>query len=241
MDLSDNVLLGLIVSIVSIIIGWMLNQLSQWFRTRREDKKKLKEILYYLLELYNLFHRSDVNKFVGVVKEIVLSKIPEEDQTNELVEVMDKLYGSIAEQFVRPEILNKLEVQLENYEISVKSLASIDPILAYYISTKNNINQTFTQLESVYDGLENEYDQQRQDIATGREMAFNILKPSLHEENLQEIENQIRKIAWKVNPVVWFKSKRAIARIMLNQNKNLKVELEKYMDAMLVSHFRLVI
>ncbi|WP_321375626.1 hypothetical protein [uncultured Draconibacterium sp.] len=241
MDLSDNVLLGLIVSIVGIVIGWMLNQFSQWFRARKEDKKKLKEILYHLLELYNLFHRSDVNKFIGIVKEVVLSKIPKSQQSDELMKLMDKVYGNIAEQFVKPEILHKLKIQLENYENSIKSLASVDPVLAYYISSKNNINQTFSELESVYDRLENEYDQHRQDIATGKEMAFNVLKPSLHEENLKEIEKQITKIAWKVNPVVWLKSKKVISRVMHRRNRNLKVELEKYMDAMLASQFRLVI
>lgn len=161
MNLSDDLILGTIISSVSILIGWMLNQFSQWFRTRKEDKKKLKEILYFLLELYNLFTRSDINKFVGNVKDVVMSWIPDEEKSKEGVEFMDKIYGNIADQFVRPEILQKLEAQLNNYENAVRALASINPILAYCISSKNNINQTFQQLERVYDGLETEYEQQR--------------------------------------------------------------------------------
>lgn len=71
-------------------------------------------------------------------------------------------------------------------------------------------------------------------------MAFNILKPTLHEENLKELEGQIKKIAWRINPVVWLKSKKVLTRVKLAQNKNLKVELEKYMKAMMTNHFRSV-
>jgi hypothetical protein len=60
----DKIFWGFIFSVCGVISGWTLNQLSQWFRTRTDDKKNLKVVLFNLLKTYQLFYTSNVDDIV---------------------------------------------------------------------------------------------------------------------------------------------------------------------------------
>ena len=53
-----------IAVIVSVTLGWFLNELSQWIRTSREDKKVKKSVLYNLLEIHSSVSWFDISDIV---------------------------------------------------------------------------------------------------------------------------------------------------------------------------------
>jgi hypothetical protein len=226
----DKILWGCIFSAVGIIFGWTLNQLGQWFRTRQEDKKNLKIVLFNLLETYFIFIRSDLEKYVQKITDKVHSNIPIDEQTEEVKNVIQTLYSGIKTNYLKPDLLKEIKVVQENYQNSIKTLATIDPLSAYYLSGRTNIIETFDSIEGMFDNVKSQFHNEHNEIKLGANQAIDIIKPDIIKDSLADLENDIKKIAWKINPYVWFKSRRAIGRLKVNTNENLDKEIDKMFE-----------
>ena len=75
--------MGSVATTISIAFGWTLNQLTQWFRARQEDKKHLKMVLFNLFESYNLFMRIDMDRYSEKITVKVHERIPKEQQSED--------------------------------------------------------------------------------------------------------------------------------------------------------------
>jgi len=230
MDDFSKILWGFIFSAIGVAFGWTLNQLGQWFRARGEDKKNLKLVLFNLLETYFIFIRSDLDKIVQKVTDKVFEKIPKEQQTEEGKKIMHSIYSGILTNHLKPELLEELKSVQENYQNSIKTLASIDPLTAYYLSGKTNIIEGFETIQGWFDNLQHEYPAEATEIEIGAKQVLGIIKPNIINETLTELEKDIKKIAWKINPIVWLKSIQAIKRLKKNTNENLDKEIDKLLN-----------
>lgn len=226
----DKIFWGFIFSVVGIVFGWTLNQLGQWFRTRQEDKKNLKIVLFNLLETYFVFIRSDLDKYVQKITVKVHSKIPLNEQTEEAKTLIQTLYSGIMTNYLKPDLLKEIKIVQENYQNSIKTLAAIDPLTAYYLSGRTNILETFDTIEDLFVNVKEQFPNEQNEIQLGASQALNIIKPDIFKETLIDLENDIKKIAWKINPYVWFKSIRAIKRLKANTNEKLDKEIDKLFD-----------
>ena len=101
-------------SIIGISFGWFLNQAGQWFRTRIEDKKKLNQVLFNLLEVYFQIQRSDIEKYIKKVTDKLLEKIPIEVQTEEVKQQIINGIATVLETSLKPKILEELKIVAEN-------------------------------------------------------------------------------------------------------------------------------
>jgi len=226
----DKILWGFIFSAIGIILGWSLNQLGQWFRSRQEDKKNLKIVLFNLLETYFIFIRSDLDKYIQKITNKVHSKIPGGEQTEEVKILMQSLYSEILTNFMKPVLLKEIKVVQENYQTSIKTLATIDPLTAYYLSGRTDIIETFDTIEGMFENVKEQFPNEHNEIRLSANQAMSIIKPYIFKDSLVVLENDIKKIAWKINPYVWFNSKRAIDRLKVNTNENLDKEIDKMFD-----------
>ncbi len=226
----DKILWGFIFSAVGIVFGWTLNQLGQWFRTRQEDKKNLKIVLFNLLETYFVFIRSDLDKYVHKITEKVHAMMPKDEQSEEAKMLMQTLYSGILSNYLKPDLLKEIKVVQENYQSSIKTLATIDPLTAYYLSGRANILETFDTIEGMFENMKEQFPTEHQEIQLGANQAMNIIKPDIFKDTLVDLENDIRKIAWKINPFVWVNSKQAIKRLKVNTNEKLDKEIDKMFE-----------
>lgn len=226
----DKIFWGFIFSVVGIVFGWTLNQLGQWIRTRQEDKKNLKIVLFNLLETYFVFMRSDLDKYVQKITDKVHSKIPLNEQTEEAKTLIQTLYSSIMTNYLKPDLLKEIKFVQENYQNSIKTLAAIDPLTAYYLSGRTNILETFDIIEGLFVNVKEQFPNEQKEIQLGASQALNIIKPDIFKETLIDLENDINKIAWKINPYVWFKSIRAIKKLKAYTNEKLDKEIDKLFD-----------
>ena len=226
----DKIFWGFVFSAVGIVFGWTLNQVGQWFRTRQEDKKNLKIVLFNLLETYFVFARSDLDKYVQKVTDKVHSMIPLSDQSEEVKVIMQTIYSGIMTNHLKPELLKEIRIVQENYQSSIKTLATIDPLTAYYLSGRTNILETFDTIEGMFDNITEQFPTEHNEVQINANQAFNIIKPDIFKDTVLDLETDIKKIAWKVNPYVWFNSKRAIDRLKVNTNENLDKEIDKMFE-----------
>lgn len=230
MDDFSKILWGFIFSAIGIVFGWTLNQLGQWFRAREEDKKNLKIVLFNLLETYFVFVRSDLDKIVQKVTDKVFENIPKEQQTEEGKKLMHSIYSGISTNYLKPELLEELKTVQASYQNSIKSLASIDPLTAYYLSGKTNIIEGFDTIQVWFDNLQQEFPADATEIETGAKQVLGIIKPNIINDTLTELENDIRNIAWKIDPYTWFQSIQAIKRLKSNANEKLDKEIDKLLS-----------
>ena len=186
--------------------------------------------MFNLLETYFLFIRSDLDKYVQKVTDKVQSIIPKDEQSEETKKFMQTLYSGILTSYLKPDLLKEIKVVQENYQSSIKTLATIDPLTAYYLSGRTNILEAFDTIEGMFDNMKEQFPNEHNEIQLGANQVMSIIKPDIFKDTLVDLENDIKKIAWKINPYVWFKSKRAIDRLKVNTNENLTKEIDKMFD-----------
>lgn len=60
--------------------------------------------------------------------------------------------------------------------------------------------------------------------------AMQILKPSLLNDVLKDLERDIKNISWQISIVVWFKTKKAINNLKVNANEKLDKQIDELLD-----------
>ncbi len=218
---------GFIFSAVGIALGWTLNQFGQWSRTRQEDKKKLKVVLFNLLEMYYLFVRSDIDKFVKRITSKLHDKIPKEHQSEESKsQIQNLLHGILSTHFI-PEYVNEFSKMKSQYQESINVLSAIDPINAYYLNNKTNIFEIFDSFQDISNDLKQKHPEAQNEIDNEINNVMKIVKPEVFNDTLSELKKDIIKISWKINPYTWYKSKQAMNRLTVNATIRLDEEIEK--------------
>jgi hypothetical protein len=228
MDDYDKIILGFQFSIIGIALGWLLNQLAQWFRTRQEDKKNLKRVLYNLLEILDVFMRLDYEKTLNQAVEKVMLKIPEHERNEMNKKVLHEFYSKLLNEMIVPQIIKEFNATHSNYVESIKLLSSIDPILAFNLNGKRNIYEGFELLENSFRNLELELGNDNSSEETAD--VLNIIKPDIVIETIGEIESDIKKVSWGINPFVWYKSKRKIKAIKRDRTQEFGESIDSFFE-----------
>jgi hypothetical protein len=156
-------------------------------------------------------------------------KIPSEDR-KEFNEMMGKIFSTIVKEIFKPEEKEEVKILKENYTNSIQILSSIDPLTAYYLSGNANILEVFEEIEQSFTYVENEFPIEKNEIDDVRNKMINAIKPNVLNISLQNLENDIKLIAWKINPIVWFKSKKAIKYFKDEREKHIDAEIENIMS-----------
>lgn len=230
MNEFDKIFWGFIFSAIGILFGWTLNQMGQWFRTREEDKKNLKTVLFNLLEIYFLFIRSDFDKIIKQVTNKVFDKLPIDQRSEEGKVIIYQLYQGIATTYLKPDLIEEIKSVQENYKNAIKTLASIDPITAYYLSGKTEIMKHFDSAENWFDNMKEQFPDDEEQINFVANKAIDFIKPDILNDVLDDLEDDITNIAFKINPYVWYKSKKAIKRLKTSGNEKIDKEIDNLFE-----------
>jgi hypothetical protein len=209
MEGYSKLLQGLVPTAAAIAFGWLLNQAGQWFRARQEDKKSLKLILFNLLDTYSLFLSSDLDNIAEAVTTKVLTRVPESQltaaETGKISAALSEVFTSI----LKPKFFQDLKVIEANYQSSIRTLASIDPLLAFHLNGKTNILDRFETLAEMLGQIKFD-DVGTDDLQRGSRQIIAMLKPEMLEQTFADLEKTIKTIAGKINLIVRIKSKKTI-------------------------------
>lgn len=225
----DKSLLGLIYTFGSILLGWMLNQFGQWFRGKQEDKKNLKLVLFNLLEIYYRLVRSDVEVLLTKASEKILSKVPQKDQNEETKNYVRSICSKFLEGHLKAELLKDISPLQENYQNAIKILATVDPFTAYRLSGKTNVLQIFDSVQVALDQMKASYPTENTEFENGSKAVIHAIKPNIMHFTQNDLENDIRTVAFKVSPLAWYRAIKTIKQIKINSNK----QIDKTVDDLL--------
>lgn len=230
MEEFDKILYGFIFSVVGIIIGWFLNQIGQWFKARTDQKRTLRFVLFNLLETYHLFSKSDFYFFTKKISKKIKCHIPIEEQTKDIDIHIDQVFSDLVNNYLKPKLLSELNGIENDYKNSIKALAEIDPITAYYLNGKSSILERFEQMENWMNMLQHQNPSEAHEIKKSSKLIMEIIKPNMFKETQAELETDIKKIAFSINPVVWYKSRMAISRVKENLSKEIDSEIDEIFE-----------
>jgi len=216
-------------ALFSVAFGWFLNELGQWFRTRKEDKKIKKQILYNLLETNFIFNQLDTTEITQMLTNRILLRIPKNEQTDELKQYLNQLYSGIVGGLLQNDVADKLEKIEEKYTKAVESLATIDPITAYRLNGKTNIMQSFDLLQDYFEEVKEHFSGEEELVKNQISSTFDALKPEIIKEAISDLEDEIKDIAFSINPWTWIKVKRTLQ----STKDRIKNEGEKKIDELL--------
>jgi len=199
-----------ITALISITFGWFLNELGQWFRTRQDDKKIKRRILYNLLETNFIFNQLDTSNIVELLTERILLRVPKHEQTDEVKQYLNKLYSGLIDGLIQDNVADNLESIEEKYTNAVDSLATIDPVTAYRLNGKTKIIETFDLLEDYYEEVKQQFPNDADEIQGAIELATNSIKPKIIKEAIEDLEDKIRDIAFSIDIRTWYKVKQTL-------------------------------
>lgn len=199
-----------ITALFSIAFGWFLNELGQWFRTRQDDKKIKRKILYNLLETNFIFNQLDTSNIVELFTERILLRIPKDEQTEEVKQYLNQLYYGIIDNLIQDNVADNLESIEEKYTNAVDNLATIDPVTAYRLNGKTKIIETFDLLEDYYEDIKQQFPNDIDQMQGAIDIATNSIKPEIIKKAIEDLEEEIRDIALSINFRTWFKAKQTL-------------------------------
>lgn len=218
-----------LTALFSVAFGWFLNEVGQWLRTRQDDKKIKKKILYNLLEINFIIRKLDISNMLKLTTERILLWIPKHEQTDEVKQYLNQFYSQIINNIIQDYVSNNLEGIEEKYINAVDSLASIDPIRAYRLQGKTKIFEAFA-LFDVYCkkvGIQfpSEIDQMQDTI----ENTMNFIKSEIVKQALEGVDDEIRDIAFSIDIQTWFKVRKSLK----STNEGVRKDVVKIIDEQL--------
>jgi|GEM_PF-2636633 len=189
--------LKIVLPLVGVIIGWLLAESGKIFSDRKQNKRKLRKLLFYLLELRFRFTRElssekSTDKYLEMLRQKLLEMginitDSEFSDGNALLKPMIK------------QLVEKIKQENGNFEdlsVSIDTilndLSEVDPFLAYELSGQHNIKARLQGANNYISEVE----------ALEKQIPFdigNVIHPRLTKELLSELDESINKIAGRLD------------------------------------------
>lgn len=217
-----------IAALLSVAFGWFLNELGQWFRTRKEDRKIKKQVLFNLLETHFTFNKLDTSEITNLLSRKVLERIPKSEQTEEAKQYINQLYSGIIGGFAEDNVAESLEETEEHFTKSINELSKLDPITAYRLNGKNKIFQVFDLLHDYDDEVKEKFPNEP-GLNEQIELTVETIKPEIIKDAISDLEDEIKGIALSINFWTWYRATKTVK----NTKTKIRKDDEKKIDDLL--------
>lgn len=188
---------------IGVLIGWFLSRKSEKDKIKYDEQKRVKRILFILLEIRNeLLQSKKMDKYLRIYIDKVKVKFNIDESEN--------IDSSELKLFLKG-LLMKVNGENNHFDLNnqfnecVDNLSEIDPFLAYRINGKQNIR-------SFIENWENE------------------TKKVLESENINEVENMLNHFRPKLVDEIQNDLSEIINEVTeLTNDKNLKEEITDFL------------
>lgn len=207
-----------IVAISAIVIGWMLNQLGQWFSTRAEDKRNLKIALYGLLEVYFNLLRYNFKPIIKIAADTLFRRLPVNERNEAMEKMVYDYLNEFMEFYIKDEMQKKMDISKNYFFNSIEILKSIDPLIAYSLNGKES---NVEQIEQILNKIAKDFKEDEKSNSTIKEI-FNIYNSSVLEITLDDLKKAIIHLSKKISPVMFLRTKTKIKALQFENKEVLK-------------------
>lgn len=204
-----------IATLVSIVIGWFLNELSYHFRTCGEEKKQLKEVLFNLLEIWYLIKFTNTD-FIKAPIDMLINKLnnkfPEIQKNKEVSTQLRPVIQQMAQVLMPPVVPQNIDKISERYQSTVDSLSRIDPLMAYRLTGNPEIYNYLSTIDDRLEKIKNVIESLDVSADESRLASIKTLKPIIIEKVIKIFEKDVSAISRKISILTWIKTKRKVRR-----------------------------
>jgi len=215
-----------ILPLIGVGLGWFLSERGKIFADKRQDKRKLKKLLFFLLELRFHFARElsmelDIDKYIGVLKNKLADKFGLDRNDTDL-DVGVNAWKPFIEQMISKTKTqdNKFEYLAENIDKILIELAEIYPILAYELSGQHNIKERLIKANDYFGEVQ----------STIQEIPFDIkewINPKLTKDLLKDLDESIERIANQIDKQTLKAAQEKIEKMTFEEYDS---EMETFVD-----------
>ncbi len=215
-----------ILPLIGVGLGWFLSERGKIFADKRQDKRKLKKLLFFLLELRFHFARElsmelDMDKYISVLKHKLADKFGLDKNDADLDVGLNNWKPFIEQMISKSQTQNnKFEYLAENIDKILIELAEIYPILAYELSGQHNIKERLNKANDYFGEVQ----------STIQEIPFDIkewINPKLTKDLLKDLDESIEKIASQIDKQTLKASREKIKIMTFEEDDS---EMETFVD-----------
>jgi hypothetical protein len=224
-----------ILPLIGVALGWLLAERGKIFTDKRQDKRKLKKLLFFLLELRYHFAKElsielGLDKYIDTMKNKIANKLKVDRNDPELNLEIDAWKPILQQLLIKTKKQdNKFEYLSENIDKVLIDLAEIFPILAYELNGQHNIKERLNRVDNYLSEIETVTD----------EVPFDFkrwINPKLTKELLKNLDESIDKIAIQIDKETLKLSKTKISEITFDDaDKELEAFVNEYFDKIIAS------
>lgn len=215
-----------ILPLFGVLVGWILAESGKIFTDKRQDKKKLRKLLFFLIELRYHFAKElsfelVLDKLFIIAKDRLANKFGIDTEDAEFKIGLDALKPFLHN------IVSKNKYNEEKFDFLAKNidgilieLAEIFPIIAYELSGQHNIKERLNKVNTYF--LEAE-------VLTNQ-LPFDIkglIEPKLTKDLLEELDESIVKIADKIDKKIKHDIQLKISKMNFESSD---IELKNFVD-----------
>ncbi len=129
-----------ILSLIGVFVGWGLTQLTNYFNIYLNDRRTLRETLYFLLEMQHQIETiKSIDEGANSYLQTLNLSIPNFTSSQEEYDQVLHVFRKMIIDFHNPRIQIELQELNESYDNCLLKLASVDPISAFRLKGKNKI------------------------------------------------------------------------------------------------------
>lgn len=170
---------------VGIFIGWFLSQRNETARIKYTETRQLKRSLFVLLEVRNqITIEGRFNKYTSLFLEKINLKI--KDISDE--EIDENQYKDYFNSLIKTLLGDMPKDTYKQFNTCIDNLSEIDPLLAYRINGKQNLNNYINSFEDNTSSIKNIENIEIETVTA-------LFKPQMIDDVKRELESIIISIA----------------------------------------------
>ncbi len=220
----------IILPLIGVALGWLLAESGKIFTDKRQDKRKLKKLLFFLLELRHHFAKElsieiGLDKYLETMKSKLATKLGVDKNDSEFNLGIDAWKPILQQLLIKTmKQNNKFEYLSENIDKIFIDLAEIFPILAYDLNGQHNIKERLNRVDNYFNEIKSMTD----------EIPFDLkqwINPKLTKELLKDLDESIEKIAKQIDKKTLTLSKDKILKMTFDDDdKELDIFIDEYLE-----------
>lgn len=221
--------------LIGVALGWLLAERGKIFADKRQDKRKLKKLLFFLLELRYHFSRElsielSLNRYIDTIKNKIADKFGMDKNDPELNLGVNSWKPFLEQLLVKSKNQNeKLEHLSENIDKVLIDLAEIFPILAYELNGQHNIKERLNRVDNYFNEIKEVTD----------EMPFDFkqwINPKMTKDLLNDLDESIGKIGKQIDKETLFASRNKITKMVFDDDdKEMEEVIDEYLDKIIAN------
>ena len=199
--------LKIIIPLLGVLIGWGLSEMTGFFSNKRQDKRKLKRLIFFLLELRFHFHRELIAKNqINVILNNTLIKL--RNKIPDMPDLDTTVYKPLITEIFKKMFADKNQLKFleENIDSVIIDLSEIYPVFAYELNGQHKIKERLKEVEDCLEEFSSVLEEQSLNLK-------DWLEPKLTLELMKDLDFNIIKIAAKIGYKTVRAAKRKIKKI----------------------------